>query len=71
MLCYEGRYTKLALRKTGITQTVRVTGMLRVTTHVTRVVGFQCTQREIAPAGEYTEEQMLLDTAGGIPESWS
>ena len=23
---------------------------------------------EIAPAGEYTEEQMLLDTEGGIPE---
>ena len=38
---YAPRYTKLALRKTGITQTVCVTGMLRVTTHVTRVVGFQ------------------------------
>ena len=35
VLCYERRYTKLALRKTGITQTVCVAGMLRVTTHVT------------------------------------
>ena len=27
------------------------------------------TRREIVPAVQYTEEQMLLDTAGGIPET--